>query len=498
MDTKTATPEEALDASSIDTSFDEDEMSFAELFAQQELDSTKMQRLEPGQKIQTTVIAITADTVFVDTGSKVDGIVERSELEKDGELPYAVGDTIELFVVNASAQEIKLSTAIRGQGGVALLEDARNSGIPVEGKVMSTIKGGFQIDVLRRRAFCPMSQIDLRPVDNPEDFVGKTFSFAITKVEHHGRNIVVSRRALLEKEQAEQLKEVLKTIEVGCVIEATVTRLAAFGAFAEIVPGIEGLIHISELSWGRIAQPDEVLSVGDVVRVKILSIETTERGTRFSLSIKEVTEDPWTSITEKVQEGETFTGKVVRNAPFGSFVEILPGIEGLVHISEFSYEKRIHKPEEMVSPGDMVSVKVLDINADQKKLSLSMRAVAGDPWSTIMDSFQVGSTVTGTVEKRAAFGLFITVAPGITGLLPTSVIQQSTAKNDIAKLGAGDAIEVTIQNIDMGQRKMSLAPIGEKGEEPIEWQQHTQTEKATPSLGMLGQALQQAIHDKQK
>lgn len=496
MDTKTTNTDITPQDESASASFDDENLSFAELFEQQEKESAKQPRLEAGQKIETTVIAITADTVFVDTGSKVDGIVERSELEKDGELPFAVGDAIELFVVSITAHEIRLSTALRGQGNISLLEDAKNAGIPVEGKVVAVIKGGYHVEIMKRRAFCPLSQIDIRPVQEPETFVGQTLPFAITKLEQHGRNIVVSRRALLEVEQAEQLAEILKTLEVGSVVETTVTRLTSFGAFAEIAPGVEGLIHISELSWGRVSQPDEVLSIGDVIRVKILSIETTDRGTRFSLSIKEITEDPWTNISEKVNEGDTFTGKVIRNAPFGSFVEILPGIEGLVHISEFSYEQRIHKPEEMVNPGDTVSVKVLTLTPDQKKLSLSMRAMAGDPWLTIGETFSVGATVMGTMEKRAAFGLFITLAPGITGLLPASVVQQSAAKNDIAKLGAGDAIEVVIQNIDATQRKISLAPVGEKGEEPIDWSPHAKTEHKQPSLGMLGQALQQAIEDK--
>ena len=496
MDTKTTNTDITPQDESASASFDDENLSFAELFEQQEKESAKQPRLEAGQKIETTVIAITADTVFVDTGSKVDGIVERSELEKDGELPFAVGDAIELFVVSITAHEIRLSTALRGQGNISLLEDAKNAGIPVEGKVVAVIKGGYHVEIMKRRAFCPLSQIDIRPVQEPETFVGQTLPFAITKLEQHGRNIVVSRRVLLEVEQAEQLAEILKTLEVGSVVETTVTRLTSFGAFAEIAPGVEGLIHISELSWGRVSQPDEVLSIGDVIRVKILSIETTDRGTRFSLSIKEITEDPWTNISEKVNEGDTFTGKVIRNAPFGSFVEILPGIEGLVHISEFSYEQRIHKPEEMVNPGDTVSVKVLTLTPDQKKLSLSMRAMAGDPWLTIGDTFSVGATVMGTMEKRAAFGLFITLAPGITGLLPASVVQQSAAKNDIAKLGAGDAIEVVIQNIDATQRKISLAPVGEKGEEPIDWSPHAKTEHKQPSLGMLGQALQQAIEDK--
>lgn len=475
----------------------EEEMSFAEMLAEHEEQSESLGRLSPGQKVRVKIVAITSDTVFVSTGAKVDGIVEREDLLEDGELPYAVGDMVELYVISASAQEVRLSNMVRGEGSVAVLEEARNAELPVEGKVTSKIKGGYTVEVMKRRAFCPFSQIDIVPLADEDSVVGQTLPFQVMRVEQGGRNIVVSRRALLEKEQAEQIKELCKTLKEGDTLEAKITRLAPFGAFVELAPGVEGLVHLSELSWSQVGHADEVVSVGEVIRVKLLSMEETDKGMRFSLSRKAVTEDPWISVSERLKAGDTVSGRVVRLAPFGAFVEVLPGVDGLVHISEFSYEKRILKPEEMLSAGDTVSVRIKDISPEQKRMSLSIRDVAGDPWTTINDILKVGDNITGTVEKRAAFGLFITVAPGITGLLPTSVLERSPAKGDIGKLGSGDPIEIVIKQIDEGRRRISLAPLGEASDdgEAVDWKKHA-TKAVKPALGSLGEALQAAFKDK--
>lgn len=406
----------------------EEELSFAEMLAEQEKGEEKQARLTPGQRVTVHIVAITNDTVFVSTGSKVDGIVDREELEVDGELPYSVGDTVDLYVVTVNPQEVKLSKIVRGAGSLSALEDAKTASLPVEGKVIGQVKGGYAVEIMKRRAFCPVSQIDLHPLEDPESVVGKTYPFLITRLEQSGRNIVVSRRVLLEKEQAENREAVLATISVGDTLEATVSRLAPFGAFAELSPGVEGLIHLSELSWARVAQADEAVSVGDRVRAKVLSIDSTDKGSRISLSVKQVTEDPWKNVQERLNAGEVVSGKVLRTTPFGAFVEILPGIEGLVHISELSYERRVTKTEDIVVVGDAVSVKIKEIDPIKKRISLSLRDAAGDPWATVTETFAIDSDVTGTVEKRAQFGIFITLAPGITGLLPNSVAQHSSAK----------------------------------------------------------------------
>lgn len=478
----------------------EEELSFAEMLAQQEREETPQTRLSPGQRVSVRIVAITADTIFVSTGSKVDGIVDREEMESDGELPYQIGDILDLYVVTVSSQEVKLSRILRGSGSLSALEEARDAGLPVEGKVTAQVKGGYAVEIMKRRAFCPVSQIDLRPLEDPESAVGKMYPFLITRLEKGGRNIVVSRRSLLEREQAENRDALLSEINVGDVREATISRLAPFGAFVELAPGVEGLVHLSELSWTRVAQADEAVSVGDRVRVKVLEIKQDEKATRISLSMKQVMDDPWKDVANRLSAGDVVTGKVVRLAPFGAFVEVLPGVEGLVHLSELSYAKRVMKAEEVVVPGDVVSVMVKELDPEKRRISLSMRDAEGNPWDTVDELLAEGGELTGTVEKRAPFGLFITLSPGITGLMPTSVMQASPSRKTLERLNPGEAVSVRVQSIDKAHRRISLSPAGEdastedRGEK--DWKKHAPKPAPAPAMGALGLALQAAMKKK--
>ena len=477
----------------------QEEVSFAEMLAQHEREEAPQSRLTPGQRVTVRIVAITADTIFVSTGSKVDGIVDREEMEVDGELSHQVGDMLDLYVVTVSPQEVKLSRILRGAGSIAALEEAREAGLPVEGKVTGQVKGGYAVDIMKRRAFCPASQIDLRPLDDPEAAVGKIYPFLITRLEKGGRNIVVSRRSLLEREQNENREALLAEIHEGDVREASVSRLAPFGAFVELAPNVEGLVHLSELSWTRVASADEAVSVGDRVRVKILGVNKEEKATRISLSIRQVTEDPWKGVANRLSPGDDVSGKVVRNAAFGAFVEVLPGVEGLVHLSELSYEKRVMKADEVVVPGDVVTVKVKEVDPAKKRISLSLRDVGGNPWDNIGDTLFVDAEITGTVEKRAPFGLFITLAPGVTGLLPNSVIQASPSRKNLEHLGPGEPIPVRVTEINAQNRRISLAPAGEEGSKEAEekdWKRHAPKPAPAPSMGALGLALQAAMKKK--
>ncbi|MDL2317052.1 30S ribosomal protein S1 [Desulfovibrio sp. OttesenSCG-928-A18] len=478
----------------------EENLSFAEMLAAHEKEEAPQSRLTPGQRVTVRVVAITADTIFVSTGSKVDGIVDREEMEVDGELRCEVGDMVDLYVVTVSPHEIKLSKILRGAGNISVLEEARDAGLPVEGKVTAQVKGGYSVDIMKRRAFCPASQIDLRPPADAEEPVGNVYAFLITRLEKGGRNIVVSRRSLLEREQAENREALLAEIHEGDIREGRITRLAPFGAFVELAPGVEGLTHLSELSWTRVGQADEAVSVGDLVRVKIVGIHKDDKGVRISLSIKQVQEDPWKSVSERLAAGDVVTGRVVRNAPFGAFVEILPGVEGLVHLSELSYDRRIMKADEVVAPGDMVSVKIKEIEQDKRRISLSLRDAAGNPWDSLAESMTQDAEIMGTVEKRAPFGLFITLAPGITGLMPSSVIQASPSRKSLERLGPGDAVEVRLAQIDRAARRISLSPAGEESasEAAVEkdWKRHAPKPAPAPSMGSLGLALQEAMKKK--
>jgi small subunit ribosomal protein S1 len=469
---------------------EEAEESFAEMLESYSAGMNDDIRI--GDKIHGKIISITENAVFVDTGTKADGIVDLEELrDKNGELPCAVGDTLDLYVVSAGESEIRLSKAIAGIGGLAMLQDAYASAIPVEGKVLQTIKGGFQVEVLKRRAFCPISQIDTQYVESGDAYVGKTFEFRITRLAEGGRNIVLSRRDLLEAELQKVRKAFMQELSVDQIHTGRVTRLMPYGAFVELIPGVEGMVHISELSWSRLEKPQEAVNPGDKIDVKVLRIEPGDKQMKIALSAKQVTGDPWDRVAEEVQTGTKVTGKVTRCAPFGAFVEIRSGIEGLVHISEMSYTKRILRPEEVVQPGQSVSVMVKDVDAHKRRISLSMRDAEGDPWMDIQDKFTAGQPVQGTVEKQEKFGIFVTLAPGIVGLLPRSVIKQSPKASRVESLKPGDRIDVTVEAVRAAERKISLGLGG--GDEEGDWRKFSRNNEGGGGLGALGEKLAEAL-----
>ena len=472
---------------------------FAAMLAAHE---TTSGRLQPGQKVSGTIIAITGDSVFVDVGIKVDGIMERKDiLDAEGKEGAAPGDAIEAWVIGVSAQEIRLSRSMSGSG-VAALEEARDAALPVDGRVTGLVKGGYTVEVLGKSAFCPGSQMDAATLGDAESMVGRSMQFLVTRVENRGRNIVVSRRALLEREREESLARLLETLREGDTVEGRISRLAAFGAFVELAPAVEGMIHLSELSWTRVGAPDEAVSPGETVRAKVLSISRNEKGqVRISLSRKQAEGDPWQDVDSRLAVGDVVPGKVVRLAPFGAFVEILPGIEGLVHISEMSWARRITRPEEVLTAGETVSVKIRDINMAARRISLSLRDAEGDPWQDVPQRFAVGSTVNGVVESRSQYGLFVSLAPGVTGLLPAGVIKNAKNGSEFSKLDKGAEVTLTVQNLDTTARRISLAPVGSEPAVNIDdkaWKQHASVgaPAAGGGLGIMAQALQKALQKK--
>jgi len=468
----------------------EDDESFASLLEAYSPNANN--DLQVGDQIEGKILSIGHDTVFIDTGTKIDGVVEKAELlDENGELSCEENDTLELYVVGLSETEIRLSKALAGIGGLNLLRDAYEKQMPVEGKISETCKGGFQVDVMQRRAFCPISQVDINYVETPEDYVGQTFSFLISQFEGDGKNIVVSRRALLSQEQEKTRKQFYETVTVDSVLDGTITRVMPYGAFVELTPGVEGLAHVSELSWSRSAAPETIVSVGDAVRVKIMGIEPGEKPgqMKIALSMKALSDDPWERVCDLFSEGAKVQGVVTRCADFGAFVEIAPGVEGLVHISEMSYTQRVLKPEDIVSSGETVAVLVKEIDPDKRRISLSLRDAEGDPWLEMPENFKVGQIVEGILEKKEKFGYFIKLAPGITGLLPKSKISKSQKPAAIEALREGDPIAVAISEIALQARKISLAP-GDSADEQ-NWQKFADDTQS--SLGSLGEKLQQAL-----
>ena len=451
--------------------------------------------LKVGDKVKGKIISIGQDAVFVDIGRKIDGVVDKAELLDDqGQISCREEGNIELYAVSISESEIRLSKALSGIGGLDILKDAYANEVPVEGKVTQTCKGGVNVDILHRRAFCPISQMDLEFVETTDDYVGQTCRFLITQIEEGGKNIVVSRKKLLKQELEKSAKEFFKKLTIGSVLDGRVKRIVPYGAFVELAAGVEGLVHISELSWSRIENPDEVISSGEAITVKIVDIKEgdTPSEKKIALSVKQLESDPWGTADDRFNIGQKITGKVTKCVKFGAFVEISPGIEGLVHISEMSYIKRILKPEDVVSSGQTVSVVIKAIDLDNQRISLSLRDAEGDPWLNVPEKYRIGQRIEGTIEKKESFGYFVTLEPGVTGLLPKSNISKAVQPTMIEKLKEGDAVNVIVERLDAADRKIALTPadLADEGD----WKSFIKDSQA--SMSPLAEKLQQALRTK--
>ena len=336
-----------------------------------------------GEMVKARIVSVGAEAVFVDLGGKAEGMLEIDQvLDRDGKVTVKVGDTIEARVVDSGAKTGFVAlrrTMAKGAEARSELVQAFEHGIPVEGLITAAIKGGVEVQVAGVRAFCPAGQLDLRFVEDPAVFVGQRHEFRITKLEP-GRgaqvNLVVSRRALLAEAAEAKAAELRRTLEVGTVVKGTVTTVKDYGAFVDI-GGLEGMLHVSELGFQRVGHPSEVLRVGQPVEVLVTKIEQTgdaRRPEKISLSLKALENDPWTEVADRLAVGARVKGKVVRLQPFGAFVEVSPGIEGLVHVSQLSADKRINHPRDVVEMGQEVEVTVLGVDLDRRRISLSMTA----------------------------------------------------------------------------------------------------------------------------
>ena len=385
-----------------------EESSFAALFEQ----SIKAKSdFEPGDRVTGVVVGITKDSIFVDISGKSEAVISAGEFRNpDGTLTVKTKDTIEAYVVAVGAAGIELTSCI-GKGAVnpAILKIAKESKIPVTGSVSAKVNGGFSIMIDGVRAFCPLSQIDRKFSGTDSDYVGKSFPFII--MELRGRDVVVSRRELLDavqKESEEKLRTVLKP---GDIRDAVVTRIAEFGVFADF-GGIEGLIPRFELSRSRLVTPQE-FSAGQKVKVKIMSLDWEAK--KFSLSVKETESDPWSKIS--IGAGDTVAGTVTNMIKGGAFVELQPGLEGFIPVSKMSYTKRIAKPEDVLSIGQKVSVKIAGVDAASKKISLELITDESDPWSGANDGL-TGTVVSATVEAARSAGITVRLANGMEGFAP--------------------------------------------------------------------------------
>ncbi len=468
----------------------EEEGNFAELFEQ----SVKGPgaRFSPGDRVSGSVVKITQDTVFVDLGGKSEGIAEAGEFrDEDGNLNLKEGDEVELRVSSVRGG-IHLSKAIKARGAAALqvLRDAYQNQIPVEGRVAAVNKGGFEVEISGLRAFCPLSQIDLPYCERPEEHVGAHYQFRITEMKERGKNIIVSRRALLQEEQEKKRKETLALLQPEMEVEGKVTRVTDFGAFVDL-GGIEGMVHISEISRVRIDKPSDILQAGQVIRVKVLKIEPEKKGRqRIALSRKALEPDPWDQGLP-IQEGEIVSGKVSRLADFGAFVEVVPGIDGLVYKSEISYEKVSH-PSRFLSVGDPVKVRILKIDPAERRISLSIRdALVFETASPGGEEIrrEVGQLLKGIVEDQKPYGLFIRLPQlgmKARGLLPLEELLESDRADLKRKLPPGREIDVEIIALEKDDKiRLSQKSIQERKDRG-DYEKFIRPAEQRGSLGTLG------------
>ncbi|MBI5594351.1 MAG: S1 RNA-binding domain-containing protein [Deltaproteobacteria bacterium] len=465
------------------------EPSFADLL---ESYSSKITRnIEVGNKISGRIISIGKDSVFLDTGTQIDGVANRADLlNSKGEFPYTIGDIVELYVVSVKEDEILLSKAISGSGDNLILKEAYQSAIPVNGKVIEQCKGGFHVDIHHTRAFCPVSQMDISYIENPESFIGQSFDFLILQFEERGKNIVVSRRELLKQDMENKKALFLEKLSVGSVCTCRVSRIMPYGAFVELIPGLTGLVPISEISWSHIEKPEDVLNPDDTLQVVVTAIQPRPEGDpKIALSVKQVLDNPWGNISDQFHVGDRVKGKIIRLAPFGAFVELAPGIDGLVHLSEISYTRRVNRPEDFLQTGETVYVLIKEIDLLKKRISLSIKDAEGDPWMDVPEKYKTGQVLEGILQKREKWGYIVTLEPGIVGILPLSRIRSSGQPANMESLKPGRAMTVVIDEIKPEERRITLrldAP------EDDNWQQYSP--RVSPrSVGTLGDKLQQAL-----
>ncbi len=469
-----------------DPQVDDKSEDFASLFEASQGRDAKIIR---DSKIQGVIVSISEEWVFVDVGGKSEGAINKDELTNDkGELEVAIGDNITAYVVNSRGDDLVLSVKMTTAASEEALRDAKDTGLPVEGLVSAERKGGYTVSVMGKPAFCPFSQMDLQPSGKPEDYIGRKFTFRVIDYSDRGRNVVLSRRQILEAERQEKVNELKKTLQVGAILEGTVQKLAQFGAFVDI-GGIEGLIPISELAWYRVGQASDVLSPRETVRVKVLDIDWEKN--RISLSLKQTMDDPWTSVKERLNDEMVLSGTVSKLMNFGAFVELEPGIEGLIHISNLGGGRRINHPKEVLSEGDRVEVRVISIDPAAKRIGLELQAEA----EAEAPEIKVGDVIRGTVESIKDYGLFIALTGRKTGLLHVSEIPDAKNLGELrAKHPVGSELQVQVVGIEEDSNRISLSTKALKdAAEQTQFSSFITSSSAQSSFGTLGDLLKDKL-----
>jgi small subunit ribosomal protein S1 len=451
---------------------------------------------EPGTAVQGVVVQLSGDTVFLDIGAKSEAAMAREELcDESGELTVGLGDTVEATVLSVG-ETIRVGHKLsRADGhGLEALAEAQHMDLPVEGKVEAAKKGGFDISFPGKvRAFCPISQIDLQYTEQPEQWVGRTLEFMVVELKTSPRNVVVSRRKLLEREREKLAQEARALAVEGAVLEGRVSSLQSYGAFVDL-GGIEGLLHVSQMAHRRIEHPSELLSVDDVIKVQVLKVD--QESGKLSLGIKQLQKDPWDAVTETVRVGARFEGKIVRVLEFGAFVELIPGIDGLLHVSELEPGRRGADARKLASPGDMVPVKVLSVDVDRRRIALA-RVDPSDPAED--QPVTAGMLIQGKVERVESFGVFVRLGPGRTGLIHNKEMGTSPGTDHRKQFAPGTPVEAVVLSVEEDGKRISLSraqAMGHKERQEFEKFQARDEGAGAAGFSTMADALRNALKPK--
>src|ERR1041385_826051 len=427
--------------------------------------------LQEGEVVRGTVVGITDRGVVIDFGYKSEGIVNQAEFMENGQVTVKRGDEVDVLVKNMETGEgfpvLSRADAVRLRAWDDL-EKAFDEGTPVKGRVAERIKGGVRVDIDGIAAFLPGSQVDVRPIRNLDSLRGKEIEAKVIKLNRKRSNVVLSPKALLEEQNAGRKDDTLDQIEEDIIVEGQIKNLTEYGAFVDL-GGVDGLLHVTDMSWSRVQTPGELFKVGDTVQVKVLRFDRGRE--RVSLGYKQLLPDPWESVEERFPLHMRMNGRVASVTDYGAFVELEPGVEGLVHVSEMSWSKRVKHPSKIVNPGDIVDVEVLGVDPKGRRISLGMKQVQENPWSTLGDRYHVGARVHGRVRNLTDFGAFIEIEDGIDGLVHVSDISWARRiKHPGELLKKGQAVDAVITAIDPDNRRMSLSI---KDLEPNAWEKFT-------------------------
>jgi len=428
----------------------EEDVGFRELYEQ------SLQSVQLGQVVRGKVVQINSDVLMVDVGWKTEGYIPARELkDEDGNISLAVGDELEVLVDRRDTDGnlvLSRDKAVK----IKVWDDVKNAcehNIPVKGTVVERVKGGLSVDI-GILAFLPGSQVDVRPVRDLDKYVGQTLMFNVLKYDRKRNNVVLSRRSILEQERVAAKTETLEGIEEGHILEGVIKNITDYGLFIDL-GGIDGLLHVTDISWGRITRPSDNFSKGDKIKVKVLSFDREKE--RVSLGLKQLMDNPWEMIERKYAVGSVIEGKVVNLTDYGVFVEMEPGVEGLVHITEMFWTREIKHPSKVLSVGDIVKVMVLDVNPEVKRISLGLKQTTENPWEALKQKYPEGSIVKGVIRNITNFGFFVGIEEGIDGLVHVSDISwKQNVKHPSELYKKGQEVEAMVLNIDVTNEKFSL------------------------------------------